>query len=726
MTTAAEARKRFRYIPALDGMRGFWVVFGPLLYHARPESVPGGPEILPGGILAVDLFFVLSSYLIFSIALNEWENTGRLDLVAYAGRRARRLLPALLTALALLTAYLVVVGDPEIVPRWTGAIVSTLTYSANWHEIVGGVSYFEQFDDPSPLKHVWSFAIEEQFYLFAPLFLIAGMRWFGRRGREVLLVVSLLGAVASAVWMAVLHEPGTDPSRVYYGTDTRAQALFVGIAMALLVRIFGEPRSVRVRNAFAVAAYGATAVFAWMVLTVDQNADWMFERFGFLMAAVLAAVILFGLSREVTWSPLQWAFESRPFRYVGRISYGLYLYHWPVYLLLTQERAGRVFGVERVAGVPLLLFHLAITFAVSVVSFHLIETPFMRRSWPVVRRRVTLASGAFAGSVAVVVILAGLLAANATRPVRLEQVLVPVAAPASVSAGGSFATGGSVPDPGGGGALAGIPAAGDDGSAAGLPAGTPADGPTAGDAVARSAAEGSDSRDDPVRVLVVGDSVSAQIGWALYYWSQDHPGRIVVFNESHLGCPVGRWGLKRVPEGDFGEVGAVCSEWAEPVDPTTVADSEVVSWRTAVDVFDPDVVVAHVSPWDATDRIVPGVVEDWTSVGDPVYDAWLADEYTAAAEILTSRGATLHWLLTPYLRRLVPDDHEARIDGLNAIAAATADRLADRDIRLVDYASFFGPVGGERDRVLRDDGVHLSETGFDEIAPWLVGRLGLS
>ena len=202
---------RLPYIPSLDGLRGVFVVLGPLLYHARPESIRGGPDILPGGILSLDLFFVLSSFLIVSIALREGDRTGGIDLVAYAGRRVRRLLPALLLALTAVTAYLVWAGDPDIVPRWTGASVAALTYSANWHEIFVGASYFEQFDNPSPLKHVWSFAIEEQFYLFAPFFVIAGCAWFGPRRRWVMLAVAVAGALASAWWMARLHEPGADP-----------------------------------------------------------------------------------------------------------------------------------------------------------------------------------------------------------------------------------------------------------------------------------------------------------------------------------------------------------------------------------------------------------------------------------------------------------------------------------------------------------------------------------
>ncbi len=795
-------------MPALDGLRGVFVVLGPLLYHARPESIRGGPDILPGGILSLDLFFVLSSFLITSIALREWDQTGRIDLVAYAGRRARRLLPALFTALIGVTAYLVLAGDPQIVPRWTGAIVSALTYSANWHEIAAGVSYFEQFDNPSPLKHVWSFAIEEQFYVFAPLFVIAGLRGLRGRGHQVLFGVAVAGAVASAMWMARLHVPGQDPSRVYYGTDTRAQALFVGIALALAVRMYGTPKGPTAQKVLRYATYPATAVFVWMIATVSHQDDWMFERGGFLLVAVTSMVIIFGMAQPAgRHNPLQQFFEWRPVRYSGRISYGLYLYHWPIYLLFTGERAGALFGRTRLDGYELLAFHLVLTFAVAIASFHLIEQPVMQRRWPVIKRPVTLAVGAFVGAVAVVMILAGLLLANSTRPVRVEQILVPMAAPATnqspaQAAGndtgpGGFGDSASSPDTqsqltgedvaGGGtgaqpqdgsqtsdgsGLQAGdatpgdnqatsldpATAAGDvsgdgsgdapgdgsnvaDGGSAGGGQGTAATGddhrPGGSQASDGNELEGSGTADTgepgqppartgPVRVLVVGDSVSAQIGWALHDWSVENPGEIIVYNESHIGCGVVRHGLKFVPGDEGGPVGEVCSNWAVPVDFTEVADSEIVSWPTALEVFAPDAVVAHVSPWDATDRIVPGVVEEWTSVGDPAYDAYALAEYTAATEMLTSTGATLYWLEGPVLNReLVAEDHTERIADLNRIAreAAMSAQQEGHRVVMVDFPAFVGPIGSDRELTIRNDGVHLSEQGQQEVAPWLVDLL---
>ncbi len=703
-TDAPKERPRLGYIPAFDGMRGFWVILGPLLYHARPTSVPGGPDIVPGGILSLDLFFVLSSYLIVTIALKEWGGTGGLDMVAYAGRRVRRLFPALFLVCAFLTLYLILIDDASLVDRWTGAIVSSLLYVNNWYEIASGVSYFEEFQTPSPLKHVWSFSIEEQFYLFAPFFLIAGLKWGRRWGKQILLVLSVVGAIASAVWMAHVHVVGEDPSRAYYGTDTRAQALFVGIAMALAINLYGPPRSNRGRTFVALLAYPATALHLWAVLQVSERDSWLFEQGGFLLIAVAAGVALWGMSQPAPWSPLHRFFEAGPTRYAGRISYGLYLYHWPIYLRVTPERAGAMFGTDEITGWPLLIFHLTLTVAISVTSFHLLEQPFVRREWPFRSIRLRPYPAAFAGVSVVAAIFGGLLLVNANKPPEVEQVLIvaPGAEDAAPGADGS-APGEEAPESDdigfGNNEVFGVPDA--DGSE-------------------EAADEG------PLRILVVGDSVSAQIGWSIHEWGVEHPGEVVVFNESHLGCPIGRWGEKRVAEGDSGPVGAVCSEWAVPVAPHEVADSEVVSWVTAVEFFEPDIVLAHVSAWDVVDRIVPGVSDEWTSVGDPAYDDFLLAEYTEANEVLSAGGANVQWLSLHYLNRpVLPDDHMARVDGMNEIALAAIEAVPDGDIDWIDYSEFIGPVGGERDVELRDDGVHLDQPGFEQIGPWLLEQMGL-
>ena len=713
--TERPERPKFAYIPTFDGMRGFWVVLGPLLYHARPESIQGGPEIVPGGILSLDLFFVLSSYLIVSIALREWDGNGRIDLIAYAGRRVRRLFPALFLVLSFLSIYLAVVDDPDLIDRWTGAIVSALAYSANWHEVVAGVSYFEQFLTPSPLKHVWSFSIEEQFYLFAPLFLIVGLRWGGRRGREILLALSVLGALGSAWWMSRVHVVGQDPSRAYYGTDTRAQALFVGIAMALAVHLYGQPSTERGRRFLALIAYPATAFHLWAVLFVSERDAWMFENGGFLLIAVASGAALLGLSQEAPWSPLHRFFAWLPVRYAGRISYGLYLYHWPIYLLVDSERAGSLFGVERVTGASLLALHLSLTAVVSVLSFHLIEQPFVKRKWPFTMKQLRPSMTAFAGATAVAVILAGLLVAHTRRPPVIRQILVPAAAASSPDQGTELSDQPNEPEPDDA-----------DSSHADLSGGVPEDEPVLEVETILEVDDSTPAQETvdsgPVRVLTVGDSVMTQIGQTLIEWTLANPeNELIVVDASHIGCGTARFGLKRGPSGLEGPVGDVCSNWAVPVYPQVVSNQGVVSWPTVLEVFAPDIVLTHVSPWDVTDRLVPGLAGDeWTNIGEPAYYEYAASEYRAAIELLTSTGAELFFLLgADHNRPIAPQNSPERVALLNQLVAGLA-ADSNSSVTMVDFPGWIGEVGGERDSRLRDDGLHLSQDGMDEVIDWLL------
>lgn len=239
-----------------------------------------------------------------------------------------------------------------------------------------------------------------------------------------------------------------------------------------------------------------------------------------------------------------------------------------------------------------------------------------------------------------------------------------------------------------------------------------------------------DEEAGPTRVLVVGDSVGAQIGWGLQAWSEANPGEIIVMNEAHLGCGVVRFGEKLV-DGEFGPVGDICSNWNEPVALHLAADPEVVSWPSALELFQPDVVLSVVSSWDITDRIVPGVVDDWASVGDPAYDAYVLSEYTEATSVLAESGADVYWLMSATLNKnLLPENHFFRVGAINSIVR-TAIGLVEADvpdaaITKLDYQTWLGETGAARDQSIRDDGVHLSDLGRELIAPWLLEEMGLT
>ena len=308
------------YVGGLDGLRAFAVV-AVLLYHA-------GVAAVPGGFLGVDVFFVLSGYLITSLLLAERERTGRIDLLRFWARRARRLLPAAVLVVVASVAAIAILHPREAGPL-RGDAIASLFYVNNWHQILAERSYFDAFERPSLLQHLWSLAVEEQFYLLWPLALGACLSALGR-GRTV--AVTLVAGVCSAVFMAFLFQPGTDPSRVYYGTDTHAVGLLVGALLAFawpLRPLVSVPRRRAAAALDAGAALAGAAVLIAMLTWQDYD-PWVY-RGGIavvsIATAVLVAAIAHPASRAGRWlgvAPLLW---------IGRRSYGIYLWHWPVMAL---------------------------------------------------------------------------------------------------------------------------------------------------------------------------------------------------------------------------------------------------------------------------------------------------------------------------------------------------------------------------------------------------------
>jgi peptidoglycan/LPS O-acetylase OafA/YrhL len=355
-TVRGRIRGHLGYQPALDGVRAF-AVLAVMLYHA-------GQSWAIGGYLGVDVFFVLSGFLITSLLVQEWCEVGRIDLRAFWVRRAKRLLPALGVVMLGIITYAAVFAAPGEVDTIRSDAFASLGYVANWRFILSGQSYFAQFTQPSPLKHMWSLAIEEQFYLFWPLVVVGVLAvWKSVRAVVVLSVAMIIG---SALLMAVLYHPHQDPSRVYYGTDTRVQSLLVGAVAGVLLLIHGPIRS---RGALlglrCAAALGALYV-VWECWRMSERTDNLY-RGGFLLSA-LAVVAVVASVTQPHRGALGAFLSLPPLRFIGRISYGLYLWHWPVYLTLTATRTG-------VSGTALLLLRLAVTTAFAVASFVLIERP---------------------------------------------------------------------------------------------------------------------------------------------------------------------------------------------------------------------------------------------------------------------------------------------------------------------------------------------------------------
>jgi peptidoglycan/LPS O-acetylase OafA/YrhL len=394
---------RLRYVPALDGIRAVSII-GIMANH-------GGLGWANGGFISVNVFFVLSGFLITSLLAKEWLASGTISLRRFWARRARRLLPALLVLLVGVAFYAWLIAPPSTRSALRGDGLATLFYVANWHQILTSQSYFSQTAFPSPLLHTWTLAIEEQFYLVWPLVVLGILKW--RRSLRPLLVVSVVGALVSAAWMAHLYHAGSDPSRLYYGTDTRAQDLLVGAAMAILLVRRPPAATARGRLALSTMTVAAMIGFAleWSRLNASSGIPY---RFGFLLADVLVALVIAGVFQVPGSLPAR-ALGWRPLAYIGTISYGLYLWHWPVFVVLDHQRTG-------LSGLTLFALRCAVSFVIAVLSSRFVELPIRRglghgwRAWVLAPAAVGVAAVALL--VATVEPSAGVAFGGVSAPVR--------------------------------------------------------------------------------------------------------------------------------------------------------------------------------------------------------------------------------------------------------------------------------------------------------------------
>jgi peptidoglycan/LPS O-acetylase OafA/YrhL len=417
-----------RHLPSLSGVRAV-AVLGVMAYHLQLGWASGG-------YLGVDLFFVLSGFLISTLLLEEWVGTGTINLPGFWSRRARRLLPALFLVLLALALYLVAnaaFGGPGAnaavdLPSLRGDALSTLFYVNNWHAIFVHQSYFAQFSLPSPLQHTWSLAIEEQFYLVWPPLLLVILRLARRSWRQMGMVVTVAVGVASAVLMAVLFHPGTDPTRIYYGTDTRLFDLMAGATVAFMAASRPQPnqrarRTLHVAAPLAVIFLGVCWVTSGTSTGLPRN--WMFEG-GFLLCAVLGAVVV-AEARLVEPGPLGRLLASPPLHFLGTISYGVYLWHWPIFVYLTGARTG-------LSTLPLDVARVASTLLVSTASYYLVERPLRQanfKGW--LRRWVAPLAGV---TTAVVMVVATVPAvADPGTVVGTSKAPVPIGQPVAGSGG---------------------------------------------------------------------------------------------------------------------------------------------------------------------------------------------------------------------------------------------------------------------------------------------------
>ncbi|HVB46649.1 MAG TPA: acyltransferase family protein [Streptosporangiaceae bacterium] len=348
-----------KYLPGLDGLRAL-AVLAVIAYHEQFGWAQGG-------LLGVGVFFTLSGFLITSLLIGQWAQQGKLALGDFWLRRARRLLPALFVMLTVVTAW-VTVADRARLASLRGAVGAAAGYFSNWYLIANSQSYFARFAPPAPLDHLWSLAVEEQFYLIWPLLLIGALILLRKRGiaaaRWLILPASAL-AVVSAIAMARLYQPGMDPTRVYEGTDTRAFGLLAGAVLALAwprAGLAGPGR--RIRLLLDGAGITGLMVIGVMIWRVGEYSAFGYRGGMVLLSVATAAVVAAAasagslLGRVLGWRPLRW---------IGARSYGIYLWHYPVIVLTTPPNATQ--------DLPRAALQIAAAVLLAGLSWQLVEEP---------------------------------------------------------------------------------------------------------------------------------------------------------------------------------------------------------------------------------------------------------------------------------------------------------------------------------------------------------------
>jgi peptidoglycan/LPS O-acetylase OafA/YrhL len=404
---------RLGYIPALDGLRAVAVV-AVLLYHADQHWIPGG-------FLGVDVFMVISGYLITCLLLADWREHGHIQMARFWIRRARRLLPALFAMLGAVAVY-TLLFLPDDVAKLRGQLFAAVFYVQNWFLIFRHESYFESTGRPPLLQHLWSLAVEEQFYLLWPLILAGLLAVWGTKRRRILGAI-VAGAIVSTLLAAVLYVPYTDPSRVYYGTDTRATALLIGAALAFVWAPWRLSKQTGRTAPVVIDVVGMAAIVGLLYLFLNTGEfQPSLYRGGFLVVALFSAAAIAALVHPAARA-VPCFLSLSLVRWVGIRSYGIYLWHWPIYMVT------RPHSDVPITGIPLLVVRLTLTLLVADLSFRYVEEPIRhgaigrkldawRSSRGEPRRRMALrfvTTGA-AVTLALVLVASGLLGAESPKP----------------------------------------------------------------------------------------------------------------------------------------------------------------------------------------------------------------------------------------------------------------------------------------------------------------------
>jgi peptidoglycan/LPS O-acetylase OafA/YrhL len=686
MTTRSGYRHvELTHINGLDGLRGL-AVAAVVLYHGQVFSWASG------GFLGVELFFVLSGFLITSLLVREWLATGGVVLSNFWARRARRLLPALFVLVVVIGIYYATKGTIGAVPGLFGDGLSALFYYSNWHQIAVGANYFVQSGPTSPFQHTWSLAIEEQFYLLWPLLVIAvafvvrvsrrshGVPSRGQAGSmlNVLLGLTLVLIVASAVDAAVLYHGGSGQTRVYYGTDTRASGLLSGAALAIVMarmRLSGQRLTLTGRLPWISLGSGALLIGALALMWKASGDDHWLYPWGFLALDALSV----GLIAVIVTSPRTIAsriFAFAPLRWLGTISYGLYLWHFPLFLWIDESATG-------LKGPTLFLVRTAAAVAVSVLSYFLVEQPIRQRRWPawVVRPLTPITAGAGVISLA--------LAASAAAIPTTASAPVPVV---KTHLAGSDSCTVSLSNTTDYGTVAPAKANESSFQLMGLDRG----------AVTWPAASTTKvfHTCPPKRALVIGDSIAFTLGVPMLYDEQKYG--VAVANAAILGCA---FGVR-------GEVD-VNGTWEKP---RTTCVNEISTWAAEAKRFGANEVIFELGYRDEFNWRWDGKV---VHLGEPGFDSYVEARMQQFIKVLGENGKRkLLFMSIPYVKPPAQPDgstapqgltsRHAKINTLITQAAASDGANAsvlDIDTTLSPDGHYTTDVNGQ---LCRFDGIHVT------------------
>jgi peptidoglycan/LPS O-acetylase OafA/YrhL len=649
---------RLPYRPALDGVRAV-AVLAVLVFHF-------GAEWLPGGFIGVDVFFALSGFLITSLLIREHRQTGRIDLWAFWGRRARRLLPALLLLLVVLAGWAAWIASPTSAASLRADAIAALLYVANWRFVSTEATYTATTDQ-SVLLHTWSLGVEEQWYLLLPLLLLGILRWAGRRPLRALgWALAALG-IASACLMTLLWSSGAGIERVYYGTDTRLFTLVSGALLALVVERHGLPSR---RTADLVGVTGAVTLIA-VAARVGPLNPWLFSG-GLVLVALAASGLV--LAAATPGSRTSTVLSWRPLVALGLVSYGVYLWHWPIRVILPTW--------------PWMAW-LVLTVGAAALSFRLVERPVRTASWSRLPGRLRAALPAVVMSAVAVTLVAA----------------TPATPPASTVAGASAP---DVPAPlqGEVGSRVRVEPPATVETSASLPPPPLADPRGPGLSPDEPPQASLDPAGGPLDVVVLGDSVAFSLTW---HAPEANLG-LRTYGEHVLGC-----GLTDHPLAFPG--GGVLER--------PHCEGFVESWPQVIQEQPADAALLVAGAWELHDlRAGQRVLR----LGTPEHDAVLRERWRLALGIATSGGRPAVVTDAPCYDVREPGDPRGealRIFHLNQLLVPLvgeypAARLAPLSSRLCPDGVGIGGLAA------RYDGVHFTAAGAADLWPWLDRELRLA